>query len=885
MQYNQRRSRIFKAAKSMLRAGMKHLQGNEAQGRAAIIAMHPDGPDAALEEEAKHPAPQASNRRSRASIGTANGTRKGPSAILGSEVKVPTMLHSASHLQNAVRLGPTRSTSVLQNPAIARLNARPESFGQAAQVFEPTMNINMQALDLMYEAGSNDGYWSLSDEDGCDLQCGTLPHRSQAVVLQSLTGQQPSNQLFTVAVRGEQEQSLPHPAESQQKRRRLSESAAIMTYCEIRYRHTNEARVEAQARRERWATSQELQLRMQMSNSVSASTMIQSSEPDITSSSVPTDGPAAATNLHSVPSNQTTPTQCPVLRPQSPFAAVDPLVGPQQIADNPSGIKLQSDAWPWQQSGTEKRPGVENVPSQSLASPTGVPCEGDAQLGQDGLMSANCSPAGIRGQRVGAPRLGDPPAHISALDAKSQREDIQEDWDHRKALTWRRRPIDYDLTFPHILQHHMLGGLAGFPSQVTHVEVDDVELNTYSGCLISAINYLENALEQLKVEFQEPDAPSKAVKKAVRKAAKDAGVLRSKGSGLRRNVPQRMISQRSQADSRSKGKRLYGRGGDLGDFVMGGTGSLHQPKLVERIPPSNIAVPSVKPLSKEEVSNRVQAITYLRENSHLPTELLSTLGMGGGDSSEEQTSDEMYLEKHELQNEAENQRALLAAGGGSQKRNPSQTKPKPQRSTSLSTRIERMNIHESPMTVKSAPSNSANISSEYCISHVPSAPSISTLAPLDTTYPAGQADLCPAQPSLLDDGTAVAAKKRGRPRGSSRSNKAASRRSDQGKAGRQSGKMRASARGSQLAAAESDPGSSLPPTSPGQLQASPAVWDGPEQGQSLDPEQGQCTMVPSQDQDSEAPQQDLPELPDNTIVCDTSTEGQRPLPQGAAPGG
>eukprot|EP00873_Tetraselmis_striata_P020916 jgi/Tetstr1/441180/TSEL_029438.t1 len=50
--YNQRRSKIHKAAATMLRAGKKLLQSAELEGRKAVALLHPDGPvAAALEEE------------------------------------------------------------------------------------------------------------------------------------------------------------------------------------------------------------------------------------------------------------------------------------------------------------------------------------------------------------------------------------------------------------------------------------------------------------------------------------------------------------------------------------------------------------------------------------------------------------------------------------------------------------------------------------------------------------------------------------------------------------------------------------------------------------------------------------------------------------------
>jgi hypothetical protein len=50
--YNQRRSKIHKAAAQMLRSGKKLLQTSELEGRKAVALLHPDGPHAAaLEEE------------------------------------------------------------------------------------------------------------------------------------------------------------------------------------------------------------------------------------------------------------------------------------------------------------------------------------------------------------------------------------------------------------------------------------------------------------------------------------------------------------------------------------------------------------------------------------------------------------------------------------------------------------------------------------------------------------------------------------------------------------------------------------------------------------------------------------------------------------------
>ncbi len=52
MTYNQKRSRVHKAAITMLRAGKKHLQTLELQGRKGISLLHPDGPQAAAADEA-----------------------------------------------------------------------------------------------------------------------------------------------------------------------------------------------------------------------------------------------------------------------------------------------------------------------------------------------------------------------------------------------------------------------------------------------------------------------------------------------------------------------------------------------------------------------------------------------------------------------------------------------------------------------------------------------------------------------------------------------------------------------------------------------------------------------------------------------------------------
>ncbi|KAK9843100.1 hypothetical protein WJX74_006951 [Apatococcus lobatus] len=52
MTYNQKRSRVHKAAITMLRAGKKHLQALELQGRKGISLLHPRGPQAAAADEA-----------------------------------------------------------------------------------------------------------------------------------------------------------------------------------------------------------------------------------------------------------------------------------------------------------------------------------------------------------------------------------------------------------------------------------------------------------------------------------------------------------------------------------------------------------------------------------------------------------------------------------------------------------------------------------------------------------------------------------------------------------------------------------------------------------------------------------------------------------------
>mmetsp|Transcript_38304 Transcript_38304/g.108306 ORF Transcript_38304/g.108306 Transcript_38304/m.108306 type:complete len:267 (-) Transcript_38304:103-903(-) len=49
--YNQKRSRIFRAATTMLKAGRKLLQAGELEGRKAITLLHPDGPLAAAQED------------------------------------------------------------------------------------------------------------------------------------------------------------------------------------------------------------------------------------------------------------------------------------------------------------------------------------------------------------------------------------------------------------------------------------------------------------------------------------------------------------------------------------------------------------------------------------------------------------------------------------------------------------------------------------------------------------------------------------------------------------------------------------------------------------------------------------------------------------------
>lgn len=137
MRYNQKRSRIHKAARTILRAGMKQLQGAEAQGRAAVMALHPDGVDAALKDEADHPAPEPAKQR-RGSVGTSNGTRKTAPAPLEADSKLLTAMPATLHLPNGIKMA-TPGTSPAQ--AATRSDAPCES-SQAAVDFDPMVGPN-----------------------------------------------------------------------------------------------------------------------------------------------------------------------------------------------------------------------------------------------------------------------------------------------------------------------------------------------------------------------------------------------------------------------------------------------------------------------------------------------------------------------------------------------------------------------------------------------------------------------------------------------------------------------------------------------------------------------------------------------------------------------
>jgi hypothetical protein len=63
MTYNQKRSRVHKSAILILRAGKKQLQQAEADGRKAIMALHPDGMEAAEEDDTQHPIAHPQSRR------------------------------------------------------------------------------------------------------------------------------------------------------------------------------------------------------------------------------------------------------------------------------------------------------------------------------------------------------------------------------------------------------------------------------------------------------------------------------------------------------------------------------------------------------------------------------------------------------------------------------------------------------------------------------------------------------------------------------------------------------------------------------------------------------------------------------------------------------
>lgn len=122
MTYNQKRSRIFRVAMTLLRAGKKALQNAEAAGREAIMALHPEGPAAALADEKNHPAPEPT--RNRKGSADTNAARRGlPPAGPVDNIKSP-LLGQQSGLHASLLAQATGRGSAV---ASLQLSARPES--------------------------------------------------------------------------------------------------------------------------------------------------------------------------------------------------------------------------------------------------------------------------------------------------------------------------------------------------------------------------------------------------------------------------------------------------------------------------------------------------------------------------------------------------------------------------------------------------------------------------------------------------------------------------------------------------------------------------------------------------------------------------------------
>lgn len=173
-------------------------------------------------------------------------------------------------------------------------------------------------------------------------------------------------------------------------------------------------------------------------------------------------------------------------------------------------------------------------------------------------------------------------------------------------------------------------------------------------------------------------------------------------------------------------------------------------------------------------------------------------------------------------------------------------------------------------TAASAPSQSDPASSDPHLSHIPSAPSVSKLASLEAAAapPVMGSTEGESQGALFDDRKGVAAKKRGRPKGSSRNNKSAARRADHGKA-----KARTGARGSQMAMAmsgDTSPTSASPPDSFGAMQSGSVAVLG-EAARTHEPE------LQSFQRDQLVPL--------DPLASEIASAAQRPPPDGAAPGG
>jgi hypothetical protein len=179
-----------------------------------------------------------------------------------------------------------------------------------------------------------------------------------------------------------------------------------------------------------------------------------------------------ASHLPSGPTPLSTPSQPLALDPQ--VSAAPPRTG-QDGAPVTSEMVLQADMG----SNTMQHIEAQALPMRDLPSPSGD----NVTTGiQDGLLSATGTPAAVTmlgaggqpGVCEGRPLpLARPQGNAENADQGPQ----PMDWvqtpqvltSQRRPLRSRKRPIDYDLTYPHILQHHLMAALAGYPSQVTNL--------------------------------------------------------------------------------------------------------------------------------------------------------------------------------------------------------------------------------------------------------------------------------------------------------------------------------------------------------------------------------------------------------------------------------